>query len=234
MSAANARWGSSQGPRYRRRRPLPALLVLGLLVVLSGFLWTRVFETTEDVEAATRCPPPGAPTAPPEPDATPQAEPAALGQMLDRDALDRTTPIPARDIRVRVVNGNGEPNQAGLVSQELTNIGFAPGGEPADDPVYPNYDLRCHGQIRFGGAGASAARTLSLVLPCAQLVRDDRTGPELDLSLGSDFRGVKNKPEARQVMQKLKNWVPQGGAEQEVRPPQIDEDLLKAARDVAC
>ncbi|MGW0892745.1 envelope integrity protein Cei [Saccharopolyspora sp. NPDC002578] len=234
MSAATSRWGR-QGPRYRRRRPLPALLVLGLLVVLSGFMWTRVFETTEDIETATRCTLPGAPTAAPEPTAEPQPEqPAALGQMLSRNALDRTTPVPARDVRVRVLNGNGEANQAGLISQELTNIGFAPGGEPDNDPVYPNYDLNCHGQIRFGGAGASQARTLSLMVPCAQLVRDDRTDSSLDLALGSDFKDIKSKPEARQILQELKNWVPQGGAEQEVRPPQVDEELLTAARDVAC
>lgn len=173
--------------------------MLGLLVVLSGFVWTRVFETTEDIETATRCTLPGAPTAAPEPTAEPQPEqPAALGQMLSRNALDRTTPVPARDVRVRVLNGNGEANQAGLISQELTNIGFAPGGEPDNDPVYPNYDLNCHGQIRFGGAGASQARTLSLMVPCAQLVRDDRTGSSLDLALGSDFKDIKSKPEARQ------------------------------------
>ncbi|MCA1186102.1 MULTISPECIES: envelope integrity protein Cei [Saccharopolyspora] len=233
VSAATSRWGA-QGPRYRRRRPLPALLVLGLLVVLSGLMWTRVFETTEDVETATRCTVPGAPTAPPEPDADPQQEPPALGQMLPRDALDRTNPIPAHDVKVRVLNGNGEANQAGLISQELTNYGFAPGGEPDNDPVYPNYDLDCHGQIRFGAAGASAARTLSLMVPCAQLVRDDRNGDTLDLALGKDFRDIRNKPEARQILQELKNREPQGAAEQEVRAPQIDEELLEAARDVAC
>ncbi len=209
--------------------------MLGLLVVLSGFMWTRVFETTEDVETATRCTVPGAPTAPPEPTAEPKPEqPATLGQMLSRDALDRTNPIPAQDVRVRVLNGNGEANQAGLISQELTNFGFAPGGEPDNDPVYPNYDLNCHGQIRFGGAGASAARTLSLMVPCAQLVRDDRTGSSLDLALGSDFKDIKSRPEARQILQELKNSPPQGSAEQDVRAPQIDQELLTAARDVAC
>ncbi len=46
------------------------------------------------------------------------------------------------------------------------------------------------GQIRYGPAGASAARTLSLVVPCAELVDDGRQGATVDLALGSDFRDI--------------------------------------------
>ena len=234
MSAASSRWGR-KGPGYRRRRPLPALLVLALLVVASGFVWTRVFETVETTESATRCNPPGpAPVAP----GAPRPAQVPVGQMLDREALDRTAPVPPKDIRVRVLNANGEANQASLMSQELTDLGFAPGGDPDNDPVYPAYDLNCHGQIRFGGAGAGAARTLSLMVPCAQLVRDDRPDSSLDLALGAKFDDIKSTPEARQVLQELRNSAPQptgeGTAEQEVPPPKIDPDLLSAARDVSC
>ena len=34
----------------------------------------------------------------------------------------------------------------GLVSGVLTDLGFAEGGEPDNDPVYVNYDLNCHGR----------------------------------------------------------------------------------------
>ena len=129
--------------------------MLGLLVVLSGLMWTRVFETTEDVETATRCTVPGAPTAPPEPGAETGQEPPALGQMLPRDALDRTNPIAARDVKVRVLNGNGEANQAGLISQELTNYGFAPGGEP--DGAHHRLLERAH-RLRHGPAHRGPAR----------------------------------------------------------------------------
>lgn len=231
MSAASSRWGRKR-PGYRRRRPLPALLVLVLLVVASGFVWTRVFETVETAEDATRCNTPG-----PAP-AQAAGQQTALGQMLQRDSLDRTNPAPPQDVRVRVLNGNGESNQASLISQELTDLGFLPGGDPDNDSVYPAYDLNCHGQIRFGGAGAGSARTLSLMVPCAQLVRDDRPDSSLDLALGAKFDDIKSTPEARQVLQELRNSVPQptgeGTAEQEVRPPKMDPDLLTAARDVSC
>ncbi|MGP4017356.1 envelope integrity protein Cei [Saccharopolyspora sp. 5N708] len=233
MSAVSARW--ARRARYRRRRPLPALVVLVGLVVLSGLLWTRVFDTVEDVEAATTCNPPGAPTAAPQEADQPQQVP--LGAMLPRGALDSTSPIPPQDAPVRVLNGNGEARQASLVSDELASLGFAKGGAD-NDPVYVNYDLKCHGQIRFGSAGAGAARTLSLIAPCAQLIRDERPDAGVDFALGADFDDIKTTSEAKQILQELENWVPQrdqqGGAQQEVTPPRISSELLTKAREVHC
>ncbi|MGW1678710.1 envelope integrity protein Cei [Saccharopolyspora sp. NPDC002376] len=233
MAAVGARGGRRAG--YRRRRPLPALLVLVCLVVAAGFLWTRVFDSVLDIEAATTCPPPTPPTA--SPAGEPMPEQAPLGSMLKRDALDSTNPIPPQDVQVRVLNGNGEARQATLVSSELASLGFAKGGAD-NDPSYVNYDLKCHGQIRFGAAGASAARTLSLITPCAQLVRDERPDASVDFALGKKFKDIKTTSEAKQVLQELENWVPQrdqqGGAHQEVSPPQISKDLLEKARDVHC
>lgn len=237
MSAASAR----QGQRYRRRRPLPALILLAVLVVLSGFVWTRVFESTESVEMATRCSlptagrsgPASATPKPPEPPAK-----TAVGTMMPRDALNDVVPIPPQDVRVRVLNANGQVNQATLISKELTNLGFGQGGEPANDSVYKNLEMHCHAQIRYGGAGVSAARTLSLIAPCAQLVRDGRTDASVDLALGSEFSGIKTTQEAHQLLQKLKTWGKQHdpvvGDQKQVRPPQLDEELLSKARDVHC
>ncbi|SFS67114.1 envelope integrity protein Cei [Saccharopolyspora flava] len=233
MAAVGARSGRRVG--YRRRRPLPALVVLVALVVLSGLLWTRVFGSVEDIDAATTCNPPGAPTAPPEVSGQPAQVP--LGTMLQRDALDSTTPVPPQDVHVRVLNGNGESRQATMVGDELGSLGFTPAGAD-NDSVYVNYDLKCHGQIRFGAAGQSAARTLSLIAPCAQLVRDEREDAGVDYALGSDFDDIKSTQEAKQILQQLQNWVPQRdqqeSAQQEVTPPKISEDLLSKARDVHC
>ncbi|WP_165944515.1 envelope integrity protein Cei [Saccharopolyspora terrae] len=233
MGAVGARPGRRVG--YRRRRPLPALVVLVALVVLSGLLWTRVFGSVEDIDTATRCNPPGAPTAPPEASGMPPQVP--VGTMLERDALNSTTPVPPQDVHVRVLNGNGESRQASMVGDELASLGFVKTGAD-NDSVYVNYDLQCHGQIRFGAAGMSAARTLSLIAPCAQLVRDEREDAGLDLALGSRFDDIKTTQEAKQILQQLQNWVPQrdqqDGAQQEVTPPQISEDLLTKARDVHC
>lgn len=237
MSTASTGKGL-RGPRYRRRRPLPALILLAVLALLSGFVWTRVFESTESVEMATRCNVPDAKpgTAAAKPGDPPTKTPA--GTMLSRQALNETAPAPPQDVPVHVFNANGEANQATLVTEELSNLGFAKGGDPANDPVYSDLNLKCHGQIRFGRAGAGAARTLSLIAPCAQLVRDQRTGNTVDLALGSEFDGVRATQQAHQVLQQLKNWAKenrrQGADQQRVGKPNISDELLSAAREVHC
>lgn len=228
MSVASAKLGRRR-PRYRRRRPLPGLVVLGLLVVLSGYVWTMVFETVETTEAATQCnaptPPPGAP---------PQSAPA-LGEMQPRNGLDRSPLSPPQDVGVRVLNGNGESKQAGLVSDELTSLGFAKGPKADNDPIYRNYDLNCHGQIRYGDSGAGAAHTLSLMAPCSQLVRDERQDGSVDLALGAKFDDIKTTPEAKQILQQLKSSnVQRADGGQQDSQPSVDRNLLAAARDVTC
>lgn len=221
------------GHRYGRRRPLPALLVLALLLVLSVFMWTRVFETTENTEAATECNLPNQPEAAPGPQQAPTPEPTPFGTMLPRDALDHVAPAPPQAIRVTVLNANGQSRQATLVEDELAAYGFPRGGDPANDPVYPQFDLKCHGQIRFGEQGAGAARTLSLAVPCAQLVRDNRPDASVDLALGSQFGDVKMSKQAQQVLQQLSAWAAHNG-QSAGPPPVIDSNLLSEARDVHC
>lgn len=230
MSVASAKLGRRR-PRYRRRRPLPALVVLSLLVVLSGYVWTMVFETVETTEAATRCNVPSAPQGAP-PEAAPD-----VGEMQPRSGLDRSPLLPPQNIGVRVLNGNGESKQAGLISDELTSLGFAKGPKADNDPIYRNYDLNCHGQIRYGEAGAGAAHTLSLMAPCSQLVRDEREDESVDLALGAKFDDIKSTPEAKQILQQLKNSDAQradSGSGQQDSAPRIDRNLLAAARDVSC
>lgn len=228
MSVASNRPGR-RGIRYRSRRPIPALVLLAVLVLVSGFVWTRVFENRQTTETATTC-------APPTPKAG--AAPQPIGAMLPRNGLDETPLAPPQSVGTRVLNANGQARQATLVSDELTTLGFAKGPEPGNDTTYPNLDLHCHGQIRFGEAGSSQARTLSLMAPCAQLVRDERAEQSIDLALGSRFEDIKSKPEARQILAQLQDWGAkreQGDAgAQEMSPPKIDGKLLKEARDVSC
>ncbi|MHA6799087.1 envelope integrity protein Cei [Bounagaea algeriensis] len=246
MSAVSSKWGQ-RGPRYRRRRPLPGLVLLAVLAVLAGFLWTRVFESVENIDQATQC---NAPNLSGEPPSDQQAEGRAqsgavahaaeagtkqqvpgLGTMMPREALDRTTPLPPGEGQLRVLNGNGESQQASLVTDQLTTLGFDTWGQPGDDPVYPEYNLTCHGQIRYGEGGERAARTLSLVVPCAQLVRTERSDGRVEFALGSEFDDVQTTQQGKQVLQELQNWVP---SEHGGDPPRIDPELLEKARDVHC
>ncbi len=215
--------------RYRRRRPVPALVLLALLGLVTAVVWTGVLSPGSP--GATACPPPS-PTAPPYP-----------GDVLARTALDTVAPAPPQLASIRVLNGNGVRGEASIVSEGLAGLGFAAVGEARNDPLHPDFELSCHGQIRFGAQGESAARTLSLVVPCAELVRDDRTGDVVALALGTEFTGLRPSAEARSVLRSLAQLAepappsdgePRGGQVGEQVQPAIDPGLVKAARDARC
>ena len=48
----------------------------------------------------------------------------------------------------------------------------------------------CIGQLRFGPAGQGAASTVALVVPCTELVRDERGDDTVDVAVGTAFRDV--------------------------------------------
>lgn len=159
---------------YRRRNMVPATVLVAVLAVASIVTWTVVFtnSTSSSVTTCNASPVPGA--------GTPQ--PA--------DALDDQQAAAPGAVRVQVLNGAGERGQAQLAAAELGELGMAEAAPPENDPLYPSQNLSCAGQIRYGPDGAAAARTLSLVVPCAELVADGRSGSEVDLALGDDFRDI--------------------------------------------
>ncbi|ONI87098.1 hypothetical protein ALI22I_21740 [Saccharothrix sp. ALI-22-I] len=233
--------GSSGSTRYRKRRPWPALVLFLVLAVTAVVVWNRVLSDAGDVDAAIRCNPPGgatsastgAPTAPTE-------APPALGTVLEHDALDRTDPVPASDVQFRVFNASTQRNQARFVATTLIELGLKQAAEPGNDPVYPANDMSCRGQIRFGAPGASAARTLSLIEPCLELVRDERQDATVDIAIGKKFGEVKPNSDARKVLDQLAAWAEQqpdqqgGQAAEGSAPPSLNPDHLQGARDVQC
>ena len=191
ISAPRPGSSGSAGPTYRRRRRWPALVVLALLVAAVAVVWTNVFEQTAPVAVPTTCPAPttGSAAAPPPGD---PAAPPAPGVVVDPGELEAVAPVPPSAVQVRVLNANGQAGQASSVSVDLAGYGFTPDPqEPAaNDTVYPAQDMACVGQIRFGPAGVAAARTLSLAVPCAELVQDARPDPAVDLALGTGFTSL--------------------------------------------
>lgn len=241
----------------RRRRPLPAIILIVVLGVVATIVWIRTLEG-EETAADNVCDPPGpaasatgpesAPGSapgnppvegqPPAPPAQPPTQPAPLGTLLPPDALDTVEPLPPDAVKVRVLNANGERGQASLVSAELTaDLGFAATGPPGNDPVYPTWDLTCHAQIRFGSNGDAGARTLSLVVPCAELIRDFRADDTVDLALGKQFESLRPNAAAKQVLRKLTELAgqppdPSGG--QQAANPTVEPALIAAARRGEC
>ncbi|MFC0431518.1 envelope integrity protein Cei [Kutzneria buriramensis] len=224
-------------PLYRKRRPWPAMVLFAVLAVVAGFIWVKVMNTTDDVDAAVHCNNPGpAPSG-----ATPPATPAPkLGTVLAHDALDKTAPAPAAQVQVRVYNASNTRNQASIVNAAVTAAGFGTAGDPANDPVYVAGDMKCRAQIRFGPNGVAGARTLSIVEPCAELVRDERQDSTVDLAVGTKYDEFKVNSSAKQVLQQLAAWAQkqppaQGGQlSQPTGQPPVSADLINAARAVHC
>lgn len=224
-----------QPPRYRKRRPLPALIFLFVLGVAAGIVWLRVLDSDVRPTGATSCNTPAGPPA--------QVEgqpPTTLGQPLADDALDRTTPVAPAQALVRVVNASPQRGQAAEVTEALRQLGFAQIVPAANDALYASGELACRAQIRFGQQGSAAARTLSLIEPCAQLVRDDRQDATVDLAIGQRFDDLRPNAQARQLLQQLTTWLTehpeaQGGLQGDQNAgPDLDPAMLAAARKVPC
>jgi hypothetical protein len=220
-----------------------ALLLVVILSAAAVLVWTSVLRQSED-----GCDSTGPGTA----GAVSAASPGS-SQRLRANGLDDVTPAPPQFTRVQVLNANGVRGEATMVDGTLAQLGLAPTTKPANDPQYPGFDLRCYGEIRFGAAGQAAARTLSLVVPCAELVRDNRPDAGVDLALGTKFLSVKPNNAARSALIDLAGLgrpapagSPRGGlaaapdlpAGSAAMPPPavpvVNPDLIRQARQVRC
>ncbi|MFD5830215.1 envelope integrity protein Cei [Lentzea sp. NPDC060358] len=237
--------GSASGSLtpYKRRRPVPALVLFAVLLASSVFVWVKVLGSAGDVDAAIRCNAPGgvttSATAGADPAAPSTAPPPPLGTVLEHDALDRTTPVPIGEVNFKVVNASTQRNHAKTVATQLTELGLKQAADPGNDPIYPAGDMTCRGQLRFGAPGAQAARTLSLLEPCLELVRDERQDATVDVAVGKKFDEVKPNGNARKVLDQLTEWAAQqpeqqGGQVAAQAPPTLNPDNLAGARDVTC
>ncbi|TNC27654.1 envelope integrity protein Cei [Amycolatopsis alkalitolerans] len=224
--ASGIGFGNRKKRGYRKRRPLPALVLIGILGLVAMVVWVRAVTTRTDINEVVRCTPAPAPVD------------GLTFTPLTYTALDDVAPIPPDKIAVQVLNASTSRGQATITTESLRELGFTQIGDPGNDPAYPAQDAGCQGQLRFGDNGRSAARTLSLVLPCVELVKDTRADASVDLSIGTAFGDVRPTQQGRQILQQLQQWSqqhPDGGNEQSAASgPVIDPALLSAARNVTC
>jgi hypothetical protein len=222
-----------QGQRYRKRRPLPAFLLVLVLGIAATVVWLKVMKEDNEVAGPAHCDPPATKVA------ASAGKPApTLGKPLENTALDRTEPAPPSSALVRVTNASGERGQARLVTETLRGFGFTQIGDPGNDALYGD-NMPCRAQIRFGAQGTAAARTLSLVEPCAELVRDDRKDATVELALGDNFDDLKTSLTVRQLLEQLNDFAEQhppakGGLQANAPQADLDPGILTAARNVRC
>jgi LytR cell envelope-related transcriptional attenuator len=204
-----------------------AILLAVILASAAGVVWLSVLH-----QARGGC------------QSTGPATQLASSQRLPADALDAVLPAPPQLTRVQVLNANGIRGEATVVDGALAQLGFAPTATPANDPQHPAFDLHCYGEIRFGPAGEAAARTLSLAVPCAELVRDIRPDAVIDLALGTRFIALRPNEAARTAFLSLAGLgkpapagPSHGGLAAQPEPysvPVVDPGLLRRARQVPC
>ncbi|MGB6163641.1 MAG: envelope integrity protein Cei [Pseudonocardiaceae bacterium] len=230
---------------YHTRRPGPGILLAVILSMVAGLVWFNVLHQTEG-----GCPSRSA--------ASQSATAAALSSYrIPANGLDTVRPAPPQFTRVEVLNAGGVTGKATIVDGALAQLGFAPTSTPANDPQYPDFDLHCYGEIRFSAEGQAEARTLSLALPCADLVRDVRPGAGVDLALGTKFIAVQPNDAARTALLELAGLgqpVPagpsRGGLAAQMgtqsmagttgmagmtqSAPMVNPELLRRARQVTC
>lgn len=200
---------------YQRHRRSPAVVLVTVLAALTVVTWSVVLVTTAKTTVDVSCNQPAGGSLP--------------GEVVTADELADTAPVAAGVVKIRALNAGGQRGRANLVATQLGDLGFTEATPPANDPVYPDANLACRGQIRFGPAGAGAARTLSIVLPCVQLIRDTRADDTVDLAVGNAFGEVNPSKPARDLLAQLAGSSGAGAA-----GTQVDPDLMARASQSSC
>ncbi|MFT3715049.1 MAG: envelope integrity protein Cei [Gordonia sp. (in: high G+C Gram-positive bacteria)] len=206
----------ARGRPFRRRNYRPAIVIASVLAVLALAAWIFTVVSQRSEAAPIDC---NMPTA----KGAPDLKPAARNDMLS------VSPAALPSFQVEVVNSAAARGQARSVSDDLTGQGFSP-GDPAygDDPVYPDRDLHCVAQIRFGPATQAAAAAVWLAQPCAQLVNDGRSGTQVTLALGEYYTGGHPSQDVQAAVEALRAVDP--------RNPKsgVDRSLIEAVHNQKC
>ncbi|MFW0797382.1 envelope integrity protein Cei [Gordonia sp. CPCC 205515] len=231
-----------QGRPFRRRRARPAIIVAVLLLLVGVVTWIVALAGSGSATVPTACNQPtpasvdpsasaaSAPAAPPPPAPATPAAPAPKLTAADRTQMLEVAPAALSTFQVRVLNASSQRGAARSVSDDLTAIGFnpTPNDPYADDALYPNRDLNCVAQIRFGPAGKASAAAVWVALPCAQLIEDGRQGTAVDVALGEYYESREQSQDAQAVLEALRSpdaTNPKSGA---------DPTLVKAVHSQTC
>jgi hypothetical protein len=198
---------------YERRRRRPIVITSAVLAAVLVVTWTVVLSTASEGPSSTNCSAPTSGSLP--------------GSEITRTELDGVSAAAPRDARFQVLNAGGQRGQANLVSAQLRDLEFGEASSPGNDPAFPDGDLGCIGQLRFGPDGEAAAAALTLALPCVELIRDDRRGSVVDIVIGTAFTDVAPGRGARDALDQLASPGNEGGA-------RADPTLMAQARESAC
>lgn len=228
-----------KGRPYRRRRQRPAIILAVVLLVGGLVAWVVALSGSNADAVPTACnqPTPASASAStpaaPAPRAggppAPSADPPTL-TTVSREEMLSVAPAALATFQVRVLNASTQRGAARSVSDDLTAQGFnpVPDNPYGDDALYPNQDLNCVAQIRFGPAGKASAAAVWLALPCAQLVDDGRPGQGVDVALGEYYKGREQSQDAQAALEALRSADPKNPK------TGVDPGLVRAVHSQPC
>lgn len=169
------------------RRPVPALVALLALLLLTGLVWWRVLNRDSSGSTTKACSTPSSST------------PSTL----------QTLPAPST-ITAQVLNSTDRSGIAAQARTTLVGLGFqVPAVATNDAPQFHN-KIPGVGQIRFGPGADKAARTLSFYLPGATLVPTASKTSTVVVSLGTKYHAIATAAQAAAAMAKAHVQVGSG------------------------
>jgi hypothetical protein len=161
----------------QHRRPLPAVVFIGALTILTAIVWVRVLDrgVASGSSGTSACTTP-----------TP--------------TLPRVLPY-VQDVSVIVLNSTNRANLAGKTKTALQKLHFKVVSAANDEPSYGGHgDIAGVGEIRFGPSAAAGATLLRYYLPDATLVRTDSSSPTVIVALGEKFTALQTRATALAAM----------------------------------
>lgn len=184
-------------------------MVIVVLLIGTGIIWFQALKPAPSLGSGCNQPGPAPTTAAPTSRSTSSANASSgaktstttasstakttavsttLGTLTDKNTLANSRPADPTNLQVSVYNASHQRGMAKTLSDEMRTVGFASIDKVDDDPLYPAHDLRCVGEIRYGPAGVFGARTALLMMPCAQLVVDNRVAASVDIAVGALYQ----------------------------------------------
>jgi hypothetical protein len=156
------------------KRPLPALVALLALLLLTSLVWWRVMHRGGGSTASAACPSPTA-------------------------SAKATLPAPAR-ITVTVLNATKRTGIAARARTTLVSSGFQVPSPAANDS--PKAKVLGTAEIRYGASAKPGATLLRYYFPGARLVPTASKTSVIVVSLGAKYRAVASAPAVQAALKK--------------------------------
>lgn len=152
------------------RRPLPALIALLALLLLTALVWWRVSgrDSGSSSASSTSCPTPTPSVTAPAPATLP----------------------PPSSIQLTVLNATSRAGIASKARAAFLKLGFKSPTPAANDQTSYRSKVTGGGQIRYSPPGKNAARLLTYYLPGAALFPVPGTSSTITVALGPTYTAV--------------------------------------------